>query len=97
MSMWVDYGLTLCSKQALEKFVRELKEVGIPVDKVEEAQKFIGTNIRVRGEHPRNKTVSLYQTQYIDDLFADSGAVENLKIRTPFPTGYTVDRRTMPK
>ena len=44
-----------------------------------------------------NKTVTLYQTQYINDLFADSGAGENPRNMTPLPTGYTVYRRDMPK
>ena len=97
MTLHVDDGLTLASKPSLDKFVKELREKGIPVEEVKVATKYVGTHIKVGGEHPRNKTVTLYQTQYINDLFADSGAVENPRIRTPLPTGYAVDRRDMPK
>ena len=69
----------------------------IPVEEVKIATKYVGTHIKVGGEHQRIKTVTLYQTQYIYDLFADSCAVENPRIRTPLPTGYAVDRRDMPK
>ena len=93
----VDDGLTLASKPSLDKFVKELWEKGIPVEEVKVATKYAGTHIKVRGEHPRNKTVTLYQTQYINDLFADSGAVKKPRIRTPLTTGYAVDRRDMPK
>ena len=97
MTLHVDDGLTLASKSSLDKFVKELREKEIPVEEVKIATKYVGTHIKVGGEHPRNKTVTLYQTQYINDLFADSGAVENPRIRMPLPTGYAVFRRDMPK
>ena len=63
MTLHVDDGLTLASKPSLDKFVKELREKGIPVEEVKIATKYVGTHIKVWGEHPRDKTVTLYKTQ----------------------------------
>lgn len=48
VATWVDDSLILASHSEFERIVAELKRDGIDIDKVEEARKFVGVDIRVQ-------------------------------------------------